>query len=177
MRGRWDEAVDNCMAALRLAPQNASAQSLLGDIYENQGRLDDAIQWYRMALDVSPDSPADQLKLDRLLNAKQRVPARRRTRTATGRCLAPITIPRPRRRRQRPLSRQALSRSGPAAALGGLAAGAARPAGGRPDRPSDGWGAQGPGQIGGEGADRWSCPSQSASAPAQDRPLRRRRSL
>ena len=73
MRGRWDEAVDKCMAALRLAPQNASAQSLLGDIYENQGRLDDAIQWYRMALDVNPDSPADSLKLDRLLEAKQRV--------------------------------------------------------------------------------------------------------
>ena len=67
MRGRWDESVDNCMAALRLAPDSPSAQSLLGDIYENQGRLDDAIQWYRMALDASPDSPADRLKLDRLL--------------------------------------------------------------------------------------------------------------
>ena len=72
MRGRWEEAVDKCMAALRLAPENASAQSLLGDIYENQGRLDDAVQWYRMALDVNPDSPADRLKLGRLLEAKQR---------------------------------------------------------------------------------------------------------
>ena len=73
MRARWDEAVEHCMAALRLSPENASAHSLLGDIYENQGRLDDAIQWYRMALDVNPDSPADRLKLDRLLEAKQRV--------------------------------------------------------------------------------------------------------
>ena len=72
MRGCWDEAVDKCMAALRLAPQNASAQSLLGDIYENQGRMDDAAQWYRMALDVNPDSPADRLKLDRLMEARQR---------------------------------------------------------------------------------------------------------
>jgi Flp pilus assembly protein TadD len=63
MRGCWEEAVEKCMAALRLAPESASAQSLLGDIYENQGRRDDAIQWYRMALDISPDSPADRLKL------------------------------------------------------------------------------------------------------------------
>ncbi len=67
MRGCWEEAVGNCMAALRLAPDSPSAQSLLGDIYENQGRFDDAIQWYRMALDANPDSPADRLKLDRLL--------------------------------------------------------------------------------------------------------------
>jgi hypothetical protein len=70
MRGCWEEAVEKCMAALRLAPESASAQSLLGDIYENQGRRDDAIQWYRMALDISPDSPADRLKLGRLLEAR-----------------------------------------------------------------------------------------------------------
>ena len=66
MRGQWDDAAGKCMAALRLAPDSASANSLLGDIYENQGRYDDAAQWYRMALDANPDSPADRLKLDRL---------------------------------------------------------------------------------------------------------------
>lgn len=66
MRGQWDDAAKNCMAALRLAPDSASANSLLGDIYENQGRYDDASQWYRMALDANPDSLADHLKLDRL---------------------------------------------------------------------------------------------------------------
>lgn len=71
MRGCWDEAVQNCMAALRLAPDSPSAQSLLGDIYENQGRVDDAVQWYRMALDANPDSPADRLKLGRLLERQQ----------------------------------------------------------------------------------------------------------
>jgi len=71
MRGRWEESVDNCMAALRLAPDSPSAQSLLGDIYENQGRFDDAVQWYRMALDANPDSPADRLKLDRLLRTQE----------------------------------------------------------------------------------------------------------
>ena len=76
MRGCWEEAVQNCMAAMRLAPESPSAQSLLGDIYENQGRHDDAIQWYRMALDVNPDSPADQLKLNRLLRLQQEVTPR-----------------------------------------------------------------------------------------------------
>ena len=66
IRGCWEESVESCMAALRLAPESSSAQSLLGDIYENQGRYDDAAQWYRMALDVNPNSPADRMKLDLL---------------------------------------------------------------------------------------------------------------
>ncbi len=86
MRGCWEAAVENCMAALRLAPDSPSAQSLLGDIYENQGRYDDAIQWYRMALDAHPDSPADRLKLERLTARQQALPvqasASARTRTA-----------------------------------------------------------------------------------------------
>lgn len=81
MRGCWEEAVSNCMAALRLAPDSPSAQSLLGDIYENQDRFDDAIQWYRMALDANPESPADRLKLDRLL--QRQLPASRTERKAT----------------------------------------------------------------------------------------------
>jgi len=72
MRGQWQDATEKCMQVMTLAPNNASAQSLLGDIYDNQGFLDDAIQWYRMALDIQPDSPADRLKLARLLEAKAR---------------------------------------------------------------------------------------------------------
>jgi len=71
MRGCWEDAVDRCMAALRLSPDSPSALSLLGDIYENQGRYDDAAQWYRMALDVNPNSPADQMKLELLLRLRQ----------------------------------------------------------------------------------------------------------
>ncbi len=71
VRGRWPEAVDACRAALRLAPDSAAAQSLLGDIYENQGDLDEAALWYRMALDSSPDSAADRMKLDRLLGHQE----------------------------------------------------------------------------------------------------------
>ena len=67
IRGAWQEAVDKCMAALRIFPGNCAAQSLLGDIYENQGKHDDAIRWYRMALDTNPNSPADKAKLARLI--------------------------------------------------------------------------------------------------------------
>lgn len=73
IRGNWPDAVEKCMAAMRMDPQSVAAHSLLGDIYENKGCLDDAIQWYRMALDINPDSPADQQKLERLLVQKSRV--------------------------------------------------------------------------------------------------------
>ena len=38
------------MRVLRSQPGNADAHSLLGDIYRDQGAIDDAIQWYRMAV-------------------------------------------------------------------------------------------------------------------------------
>ena len=75
VRGHWDDAAQACMTALRLAPDSASANSLLGDIYENQGRYEAAAQWYQMALDANPDSPADLLKLDRLRQRSQGQPA------------------------------------------------------------------------------------------------------
>ena len=92
MRGQWPDAIEKCMDVMTLAPDNASAQSLLGDIYDNQGHIDDAIQWYRMALDVNPHSPADQLKLGRLLEAKARqLPPQ----TPAPPAAAPATAPRP----------------------------------------------------------------------------------
>ena len=68
VRGLWDDAVERCMAAMKLDPDNVSVLSLLGDIYENQGKLTEAIQWYRLALDKNPESPADRLKLKSALS-------------------------------------------------------------------------------------------------------------
>ena len=82
VRGHWNDAAEKCMAALRLAPDSASANSLLGDIYENQGRYDDAALWYRMALDANPDSPADHLKLNRLSRRDGELPASPRVKPA-----------------------------------------------------------------------------------------------
>lgn len=72
VRGQWDDAVERCTEAMKRDPDNASVPSMLGDIYENQGRLDEAIRWYRLALDKNPESPADQLKLRRVLEESER---------------------------------------------------------------------------------------------------------
>src|SRR5262245_37138560 len=75
MRGRWGEAANLCLEVLRLEPRNASAHSLLGDIYENQGTLEAAIHWYDLALGLNPGSEADGAKKARaqeLLEARQR---------------------------------------------------------------------------------------------------------
>jgi hypothetical protein len=77
MRGQWSEAVERCTEALRLDSRSAAAHSLLGDIYENQGRLDKAVHWYEQALDQDPDSVADKAKLAR---ARELQAVRRRTR-------------------------------------------------------------------------------------------------
>lgn len=65
MRGRWDAAAEECAQVLRLDPGNPSAHSLLGDIYQDQGRVEEARHWYQLALELNPGSEADRLKLAR----------------------------------------------------------------------------------------------------------------
>jgi hypothetical protein len=74
MRGQFTEAVDCCVAVLRVQSGNATAHSLLGDIYRDQGKPDDAIQWYRMAVDLRPN-PSDQAKLAEMERQRQRLDA------------------------------------------------------------------------------------------------------
>jgi len=75
MRARWEEAASLCAEVLRLEPGNASAHSLLGDIHENQGNLEEAVHWYDLALSLNPQSEADTAKRSRvqeLLEARRR---------------------------------------------------------------------------------------------------------
>jgi hypothetical protein len=65
MRGRWAEAADLCVEVLRMDPANATGHSLLGDIYQDQGRAEEARHWYQLALEINPASEADRLKLTR----------------------------------------------------------------------------------------------------------------
>jgi hypothetical protein len=67
IRGKVPAAIDCCMAVMRICPGNVSAQGLLGDIYEAQGNIDEAVLWFRMALDANPNSATDKQKLGRLL--------------------------------------------------------------------------------------------------------------
>lgn len=45
----WNEAVEKCMDALKKDPENPDIYAVLGEIYEAQGRIDQAVQWYQMA--------------------------------------------------------------------------------------------------------------------------------
>jgi len=58
------------MDVLCAAPDNVAAHSLMGDVYFDQGRLDDAIQWYCMAIDLDPGNAADRLKLVRTIELR-----------------------------------------------------------------------------------------------------------
>ncbi len=68
IRGQFSEAIEHCVAALKLDSQNHTAHSLLGDIYRDQGRLEDSAQWYRMAIDIHPN-PVDEARLSSVENA------------------------------------------------------------------------------------------------------------
>lgn len=68
LRGKFDEAIEECIRALRKNPDNPVAHSLSGDIYFEQGKIEDAIRWYELALDLNPDSEADRAKLKKLIH-------------------------------------------------------------------------------------------------------------
>ncbi len=58
----WEKATDTCIQVLKADPANATAHSLLGDIYREQGKTEDALRWYQMAVELKP-TPADKKKL------------------------------------------------------------------------------------------------------------------
>lgn len=71
MRGEYKQAEDVCLKVLRRYPNNASANTLLGDICAEKGDLDQAIAWYELALDLNQDSKADQAKLQAVKQRKE----------------------------------------------------------------------------------------------------------
>lgn len=72
MRGHYDEAVNECAAAMKCSPSSLPAHSLMGDICRDQGRLEDAAQWYRMALDLH-HNPIDEARLAEVVNGIQQL--------------------------------------------------------------------------------------------------------
>jgi hypothetical protein len=75
LRRRWEEAEAACSEVLRRDPNSAAAHSLMGDIFRDRGRRRDAIECYKMALDLNPGGIADRKKLEELID--QEFPARR----------------------------------------------------------------------------------------------------
>ena len=66
IRGEWDEAITDATEALKLDSSNADIASLLGNIYEQRGMLDDAAIWYQMAVELDPTSATDRARLQRV---------------------------------------------------------------------------------------------------------------
>lgn len=67
---RWSDAEGICIAILRRFPNNATAHSLLGDIFADLRKTDDAVHWYEMALELNPSSVADRKKLEQQKSIK-----------------------------------------------------------------------------------------------------------
>ncbi|MEJ5251775.1 MAG: tetratricopeptide repeat protein [Chthonomonadetes bacterium] len=66
MRGKWEDAIRACSEVLRQFPNNVHAHALMGDIYRDQGNLEEAAQWYKLALDLAPDSAVDRRRLEQV---------------------------------------------------------------------------------------------------------------
>ncbi|MDO8589032.1 MAG: tetratricopeptide repeat protein [Armatimonadota bacterium] len=66
IRREWEEAIEQCTTALHNDPENPAAHVMLGDIYAAQDRLEDAVRWYEMALEIAPDNRAYAEKLESL---------------------------------------------------------------------------------------------------------------
>jgi len=64
MRGDYTAAQEQCRAILHKFPNNVSANQLLGDICVETGDLEQAKEWYELALDIAPDSESIRQKLE-----------------------------------------------------------------------------------------------------------------
>ncbi|GBC92889.1 hypothetical protein HRbin15_01366 [bacterium HR15] len=66
MKGQYEEAIEVCLHILKRYPSNETAHALLGDIYADQGKLTDAIQWYELLVELAPNNPVYRSKLENL---------------------------------------------------------------------------------------------------------------
>jgi hypothetical protein len=68
LRRQFDLAEAQCSEVLRRAPSNAGAHSVMGDIARDKGKLKDAIEWYKLALDLDPGNVSDRHKLEAVID-------------------------------------------------------------------------------------------------------------
>ena len=64
--GRIDEALMIANAVLELDAECIPALSLLGDCYERQGKLPEALETYELIVSLRPDSPLDRIRVAHL---------------------------------------------------------------------------------------------------------------
>jgi len=68
LRRQYALAQAKCSDVLERDPDNAAAYSVLGSIARDQGKLRDAIEWYKMALARNPRSAADRRATEELID-------------------------------------------------------------------------------------------------------------
>lgn len=71
LRGEMEAAIGECIRALRINPDSVVAHSLLGDIYKDQGKHEEAMEWYKLALDLEPDSKPDLERLETIIRQSE----------------------------------------------------------------------------------------------------------
>jgi len=67
-RGQFDEAVSACMRVLQRDATNAAAHSLIANIYRDQGNYREALNWFKLAVELNPDNESDRKKLDEMID-------------------------------------------------------------------------------------------------------------
>jgi|GEM_PF-2423984 len=67
-RGQFEEAVSACMRILQRDANHAAAHSLIADIYRDQGNYREALNWFKLAVELDPDNEADKRKLDEMID-------------------------------------------------------------------------------------------------------------
>jgi DnaJ-domain-containing protein 1 len=83
-RGQPELAVVKCQEVLQRDPNNAHAYALLGDIYRELNRFDQAVMMYTYALQFAPRSQLYQRRLEELLQTEQRTAQRATSPSAVG---------------------------------------------------------------------------------------------
>ncbi len=68
LRREYELAEAQCGEVLRRYPRNPTAHSVMGDIARDRGAHRDAIEWYKMAVDLNPDNMADRKKLEAVID-------------------------------------------------------------------------------------------------------------
>lgn len=66
MQGKYEEAIEVCRRIMGRFPSNETVHTLLGDIYADQGKLEDAIQWYELLVELAPTNVHYNAKLHNL---------------------------------------------------------------------------------------------------------------
>jgi hypothetical protein len=68
IRKQADDAIGVCTRVLRLDPANATAHSLMGDIYRDGDNYREALGWYKLAVQLDSTNIADRKKLDEMID-------------------------------------------------------------------------------------------------------------